>query len=74
MAVRAAALHYRALGWADLLISAMLTYSIFLALVTFLPTVLATLTGSNCLEVSAGTAGQMSLPLIGGTRSFRTYA
>ena len=46
---------------ADLMKSAMLTYSICLALVTFLPTALTKLTGTNCLEVSAGSAGQMSL-------------
>ena len=40
MAVRAAALHHRPLAWPDLTISAVLTYSICLALATFLPTVL----------------------------------
>ena len=41
MAVRAAALHHRPPAWADLMKSAILTYSICFALVTFLPTVIA---------------------------------
>ena len=38
--------------------SAVLTYSLCPAGVTLLPTVLTKLTGTNCLEVSAGSAGQ----------------
>ena len=41
-----------------------------LAQVTLLPTVLTKLTRTICLEVGAGSASQMSLPLIGGTLQF----
>ena len=51
--------------------SAILTYSMCLAQVTLLPTALTKLTGTNCLEVSAGSAGKMSLPLIGGTLAIK---
>ena len=42
-----------------------------LAQVQVLPTAFTKLTGTNCLEVSAGNVGQMSLPLVGGTRALR---
>ena len=45
-----------------------------LAQVTLLPTSLTKLTGTNCRGVSAGSAGEMSLPLIGGTRALKTCA
>ena len=58
VAVRAAALHHRALTWAYLMKCAILPYSICLALVTPLPTALTKLTWTNCLEVRAGSVGQ----------------
>ena len=45
--------------------SAYLLVWMCLAEVTLQPKAFTTLTGTNCLEVSAGSAGEMSLPLIG---------
>ena len=66
MAVRAAVLHHRALAWADLMKSTVLTYSMCLALLTLLLTAFTKLMGTKCLEVSAGIAGQLSFEHIGG--------
>ena len=52
MAVRAEVLHHRAPAWADLMKSAILTNSICIALVTFLPTMLTHLICSNCLKTA----------------------
>ena len=49
MAGRAAALHRGPRAWADLMKSAILTYTICVALVTFLPTVLTHLIWTKCL-------------------------
>ena len=68
------ALHHRAPASAHLMISAILAYSICLPLATFLPTALTKLTWTNSLEMSAGSFGQVSLPLIGGTRAFKINA
>ena len=45
-----------------------------LAQVTLLPTALTKLTGTNCLEVNAGSVGPMSLPVIGGASALKTNA
>ena len=57
MAVQATVLHHRALAWADLMKSAVLSFSICLALAT-LPTALTKLTATSCPETLAGQCRQ----------------